>query len=227
MRTQEALTHGIARDDLSGSALREAIVRTTGSHDIPTDAELDASRSAWFAGLLPDEELWIFAYGSLVWNPTFPVAEQRRARLFGFHRSFCMSSTIDRGTKERPGLMLALDGGGAVNGIVLKMALLDREEEIRLLWRREMLSMSYRPLWVTVHTEDETIKALTFIADTQATNYIGYLPLLDSANKIAGASGLLGTNLEYLDSTYHALTERGIEDRYLRELLALCGQNRE
>lgn len=143
MRITGASTNGVAREDLVGTTLRVGITRRNGADAIASDAELDASRAAWLAELAPDRELWIFAYGSLVWNPIFPVAEQHRARLFGFHRSFCMTSTIGRGTTERPGLMLALEAGDAVDGIALKIGQQDRDEEIRLLWRREMLPLSY------------------------------------------------------------------------------------
>lgn len=226
MNTTGASTNGIAREDLVGTALRDAITRRNGVNAIPSDAELDASRAEWLADLSPDQELWVFAYGSLVWNPIFPVAEQRRARLFGFHRSFCMTSTIGRGTTERPGLMLALDNGGTVDGIALKMGQQNRDEEIRLLWRREMLPMSYRPLRLSVQTQRGPVTALTFVADPSAPSYVGNLPLVESAEIIRGAAGLLGTNLDYLDSTHHALTRHGIDDPYLRSLLALCRGNK-
>jgi cation transport protein ChaC len=222
MNTIEVRRNGVAREDLLGTGLREAITRRNGIDAIPSDRDLDASRTAWFADLSPDDDLWIFAYGSLVWNPIFPVAEQRRAHLPGFHRSFCLTSTIGRGTTERPGLMLALDGGGSVDGVALRMGRLHRDEEIRLLWRREMLPMSYEPMWATVFTDEGRIMALTFVADQNAANYVGHLPLSHTAQQIVGAAGLLGTNLDYLDSTCQALNAYGIRDAYLENLLALC-----
>ncbi|MCE2749325.1 MAG: gamma-glutamylcyclotransferase, partial [Rhodobacter sp.] len=30
--------------------------------------------------------LWVFGYGSLIWNPGFPVADRQIARLDGWHR---------------------------------------------------------------------------------------------------------------------------------------------
>lgn len=218
----EAPKNGIARIDLQGGSLREAITRRNGPNAIPSEAELDASQAAWFAHLSPDEDLWIFAYGSLVWNPIFPVAEHRQARLQGFHRAFCMTSTIGRGTIERPGLMLALEAGGVVDGVALKMNRRGRDEELRLLWHREMLSRSYEPIWARVMTDEGPITALTFIADQNAANYVGHLPLSETAKQIAGAAGLLGTNLDYLDSTYHSLSAYGIDDSYLRNLLSFC-----
>lgn len=171
---------------------------------------------------MPDQDLWIFAYGSLVWNPIFPVAEHRRARLPGFHRSFCMASTIGRGSSERPGLMLALERGGSVDGVALKMGRRGREEEIRLLWRREMLAKIYEPVWTTILTDKGPVAALTFVADQHAANYVGHLPLTETAKQIVEAAGLLGTNLDYLESTCRALSAYGIEDAYLEQLVSLC-----
>ena len=35
---------------------------------------------------------WFFGYGSLMWDPPCSAAEPHRARIFGYHRSFCVSS---------------------------------------------------------------------------------------------------------------------------------------
>jgi cation transport protein ChaC len=138
-----------------------------------------------------------------------------------------MTSTIGRGTIGRPGLMLALEDGGSVDGIALKMGRLGRDEEIRVLWRREMLAKSYEPVWTTVSTDEGPIKVLTFVADRNATNYVGRQPLRRTAEQIVGAAGLRGTNLDYLDSTYHALRAYGIEDPYLGNLLSFCRRMKE
>jgi cation transport protein ChaC len=222
MKSIDVSKNGIARKDLQGAGLREAITLRNGANAICSESELDASRAACFANLSLDQDLWIFAYGSLVWNPIFVVAEHRRARLHGFHRSFCMTSTIGRGSIGRPGLMLALESGGSVDGVALKMERLGRDEEIRLLWRREMLARSYEPVWTMVVTDEGPIEALTFVADRNAANYVGHQSMRRTAEQMAGAAGLLGTNLDYLDSTYHALRAYGIDDPYLGKLLSFC-----
>ena len=52
------------------------------------------------------DALWIFGYGSLIWNPGFAFDDRVVARLDGWHRSFCMRSIHYRGTVEVPGLGL-------------------------------------------------------------------------------------------------------------------------
>lgn len=222
MEGSDGSSNGISREHLNGTALREAIVLRAGFATICSEEELDLSRTATLSSVPGDQDIWVFGYGSLVWNPIFPVTERRRATVFGFHRAFCLESTLGRGTSARPGLMLALDLGGACAGVVLKMGSSGRDDELRLLWRREMLMRSYRAVWVRAHCDGEVITALTFVANRHASNYIGRLPVDDSAVRIAAAAGLLGTNLDYLIRTHAGLAAHGIEDPYLRRLLDLC-----
>ncbi len=189
---------------------------------IRTEAELDRLRADTFVALLPTEDLWIFGHGSQVWNPSFDVAERRPARLSGFHRSLCFKSTFERGNKDLPGLTLALDLGGACNGVALMMARTDRVKQLKRLWQHEMLTQSSRALWVRTHTPEGSVRAIAFIANRSASNYVGRLPEKDVAAHIARACGRLGANFDYLARTQAGLAEHGVSDPYLGRLLALC-----
>lgn len=213
---------GISREALQQPAFRDAFGLPSSGLIIRSDEELDHSLADTFADFGSHEDLWIFGYGSLVWNPIFDVAERRRSRVFGFHRSFCLEVMAGRGSASRPGLMLALDVGGTCSGIALQMHPDGRSDELRLLWRREMLTRSYRPRWVTAHSSDGPVRALTFVANHDASNYLGRLADVHAAARIASAAGPLGTNIDYLKRTYAALVEHGIDDAYLLRLLALC-----
>jgi cation transport protein ChaC len=68
------------------------------------------------------EDLYVFAYGSLMWDPGFRFTERRRGLLRGYHRAFCIYSHHYRGTPQSPGLVLGLDHGGACRGIVYRVA---------------------------------------------------------------------------------------------------------
>lgn len=213
---------GISREDLKGTGLRDAATQLAGDDAILSEEEIDDSMVATLSHLDEAEALWIFGYGSLIWNPIFSVEECRRGKVYGFHRSFCLESTLGRGSAKRPGMMLALDSGGACTGVAMRMAASERRAELRLLWRREMMPKSYRPAWIKVHTSDGIVTALTFVAQRQSKNYLGRLSVTDVATRIAGASGLLGTNFDYLLSTCQALERNGIHDPYLQQLLSAC-----
>ena len=158
--------------------------------------------------------LWVFGYGSLIWNPGFPVAELRIARISGWHRSFCMRSIHHRGTVEEPGLVLALDRaeGACCTGVVLRVAPGEEEPTLAALRERELVSSAYLERVLPVATEDGALQALTYVIDPDHDQYCGGLPLAQQARIIAGASGGRGPNREYLWSTMAHLAELGIGD---------------
>ena len=105
-----------------------------------TDADYEAVLRALLAGRPPSGEVWVFAYGSLIWKPACDIVERRVAVVRGWHRSFCLGwDRRFRGTKERPGLMLALDRGGACKGVVQRLPPDAVEANLGRLLRREML----------------------------------------------------------------------------------------
>jgi cation transport protein ChaC len=164
---------------------------------------------------------WVFAYGSLLWNPLFPFAEARPATLRGLHRRFCLYSLTSRGTPDRPGLVLALDRGGACTGVIYRLPAPVAVEELHLLWRREMIVGSYRPKWVGVRTGNRQLVALAFTVKHDHPQYAGKLPIDEQARVIANAAGAFGSSLDYLERTRVALVTHGIVDSYLEELAGM------
>ena len=61
--------------------------------------------------------MWVFGYGSLLWNPGFEVDDQQIGLMHDYARSFCMRSIHHRGTVENPGLVLALDEAKALAAV--------------------------------------------------------------------------------------------------------------
>lgn len=167
----------------------------------------------------PGAPVWVFGYGSLMWNPAFHFAERRAGLLHGFHRSFCMWSAGGRGTPERPGLMLALDHGGSCRGIAYRIAPEQVEEELEIVWAREMAGYAYRARWVRVRTGDDIVRALTFVIDRRYIRYAGKVPRDVQVAHLATASGRLGSGLEYLENTVAHLDELGIGDGPMHDML--------
>ena len=113
----------------------QQIAREGGGIHVLSDAELEASRRATLARA-PSDDIWVFGYGSLIWNPAFHFVERRLGTIHGWHRRFCLWTTLGRGSPDCPGLMLGLDRGGSCRGIVLRIAPEDVEVELDVLWRR-------------------------------------------------------------------------------------------
>lgn len=171
-------------------------------------------------------DLWVFAYGSLIWDPAVHVEEYRYGALSGWHRSFCMRLEGGRGSHERPGLMAALDEGGHCDGVVFRIpaALVDRETAY--MWRREMFSGSYRPVFLDVSTPQGLVEALVFVMEQNDRRYMPDLSEDESARMIAVAEGGLGPNFAYLDSLVRHLDDLGIGDDDMRRLHATASAYR-
>lgn len=167
-----------------------------------------------------DRDLWVFAYGSLMWNPGVPVAETRTARLRGFHRCFRVASTRYRGTPERPGALLGLDRGGSCRGLALRLSPGDRREALDALWKREMTGRVYRPRLVpTTLVDDGTrVRALTFVIDGDGPGGDRELDITLLARRVLEASGERGSNLDYLLETRGSLEAMGIRDAAVTRL---------
>lgn len=169
------------------------------------------------------DPLWVFAYGSLIWSPIFPSAEMRRAIAFGWHRSFCLEMENWRGSRQQPGLMLALDTGGRCDGMAFRIPDSARETAIIELVEREI---GYREdvsaiRWLNVATENGPVRALAFYAGPRGVGVRRRLPLERVAWILARACGHIGSGADYLYQTVQKLEEHGIHDRNLWKLQAL------
>ncbi|PZV39186.1 gamma-glutamylcyclotransferase [Mesorhizobium kowhaii] len=181
-----------------------------------TDAEFDDLVEQLLVEYQP-ETLWVFAYGSLIWNPEFVHVEQRPATAQGWHRSFCLKLTRWRGTRDLPALMLALDRGGSCNGIVYRLPAEDHFGQLGQLLRREIDANppTNVPRWIKVGTKEGPLIALAFVAAPDGRAYAGRQPLEQVADTLARAAGHWGSSAQYLFRTVGKLEESGIRDRNL------------
>ena len=208
----------LCRRDLELDRMRELYVAATDASRALNDEQLSASLSATLARKPKGAGWWIFAYGSLLWNPLFPVAEMRVARLRGYHRRFCIWSLASRGTPERPGLVLGLEPGGSCVGVALRLPAPLALDELHLLWRREMVVGSYRPRWVALDAGGRALTALTFVVRRDHPQYAGKLTREQQVESLACATGAFGSSADYLERTRVALIAHGIADPYLEDL---------
>jgi len=174
----------------------------------------------------PAGDLWLFAYGSLIWRPAVLDDERRPALLRGHHRQFCMWTRRFRATPERPGLMLALERGGQCHGLALRLSAATMEHDLDKVLRREMIMKpsAYLPRWLKLETARGPLTALGFIINRQSPRYTGKLSEEKTAALIAGAVGHMGSCAEYLMHMVSHLEELGLRDNRLWRLQALVAK---
>ena len=175
-----------------------------------------------------DGDVWVFAYGSLMWNPGFDYLERRPALLHGYHRAFCIYSNYYRGTDEQLGVVLGLDRGGACRGLAFQLLKDGVHEVLDYLWDREMLtwdreanSTVYKLRVTGARTASGAITCRTFVANPAHKDYAGRLPEDRIVRMIRSGVGISGTNRAYLENTVTHLDNLGIGDRRLHRLLSL------
>lgn len=188
------------------------------------DEEIEASRLA-VLGDHPDGcDLWVYSYGSLMWDPGFHFAEVRLADVEGHQRRFTLKINLGRGSQDYPALMLSLEPQqGRCHGLAFRVAANSVHAETAILWRREMLRGGYAPALMPMTTPQGPITALAFVSNPSHPSYVGELPLAETAKMIATGKGVLGTNREYLEQLATQLQVLGIEDLYVAQLLAQIG----
>lgn len=166
-----------------------------------------------------NNDVWIFAYGSLMWNPMVDFDRRDVATLHEWHRSFCLSMTIGRGSPEMPGRMLALEAGGHTTGLALRLTPNTMREDLKAVWIREMVLGSYRPTWAPVTLECGIhTHAIAFVANTAGEQYRTDSCISAVAPLIAAATGQIGSNAEYVFRLYDSLSQCGLHDRYIEAL---------
>ena len=169
------------------------------------------------------DDLWVFAYASLIWRPEMEVTEQRLARVHGWHRALAMWSRINRGTPERPGLVFALLGGGSCQGLVLRVPRAHAAQALDMLWEREMPMRVYTPRWLVSHTAQGPVQALAFTLPKSSPSHTGKLSPAQYRDIFSQTQGgRYGNTLDYARQTQSALQALGIQDQALNALLTFA-----
>jgi glutathione-specific gamma-glutamylcyclotransferase len=163
-----------------------------------------------------DATIWVFGYGSLMWNPGFPHLRAVQARMHGVRRALCIRSTHYRGTPQSPGLVFGLDRGGSCHGVAFEVAAADREAVLTYLRAREQISMVYhevvRPARLAT---GEMVAALVYVANQGHEQYAGGLSFEETLAIIRQSAGEMGPNIDYVTATLKRLHDMGIRDRAL------------
>lgn len=219
----------LTRENIKSGVLQDMIKAGGALLPLLTDEELEKSWTETLANR-PESvrrdggDIWVFGYGSLIWNPAFHFVEKRIARLTGYHRRFCLWTHLGRGTPEQPGMVLGLERGGSCVGVAFRIAAAAVQDEVEIIWRREMVSGAYHPRWTKLSTEEGPVTAVTFVINPDHPRYACKPPESEIVASLANAAGPLGAARDYLDNTVDHLDELGIRDRGLRRLRRLVSE---
>ena len=203
----------LTRDKLIDGSFRSGLKMP--SHLSWSEADIERSLGETLRAR-PAGAIWVFAYGSLMWNPLLAFDEQRTATLDGWQRSFCVRSISGRGSPERPGRILALEPGGRGQGVALRLNDDQAASELRLLWTREMSSGDYHPIWAPLALDDgREVAAIVFVINPEQPLYESDATVATVARIVADAAGVFGPNADYIHALDAALADRGLRDPYV------------
>ena len=211
----------LTRDSILSGKIHEIVKAEDSSMRLLTEEERRESLLSMFSDRKINQDVWIFGYGSLIWNPAIHFERKDIMTIYGFHRKFCLKTYLGRGNKEAPGLVLGLDHGGSCRGIAFKIPAKIAAHELEIIWRREMLSGSYIPRCLNGKINGISVKALGFVVNKQEDRYVGDLTDVETATLISKANGFLGTCADYLINTSEHLEDLGIPDKKLSHLVKL------
>jgi glutathione-specific gamma-glutamylcyclotransferase len=212
---------GITRHDIERDVSREAIKNSPMAGHMLSDADMQASLDAMLVNWNGSDDVYVFGYGSLIWNPCMEHSGRIAGTVRGYHRRFCLWSNVYRGTPEKPGLVLGLDLGGAVRGMLFRLSAKIARKELELLWRREMFGGSYVARWLKAKTEEGEVNAIGFVINHQSKSYAARLSDDEVVEKLATCCGRYGSGADYLAQTAASLRAAGLDDPHLDRLCDL------
>jgi glutathione-specific gamma-glutamylcyclotransferase len=215
---------GITRADIERDIYRDAIKNSPHASKLLTEEAMRASLDEMLADWNGVDDVFVFGYGSLIWNPCMEHSGRLIGTVRGYHRRFCLWSNVYRGTPENPGLVLGLDLGGAVRGILFRLDARVARRELELLWRREMFGGSYVARWLKAKTDDGNVQAIGFVINHNAPSYAGKLSDEAVVQKLATCRGRYGSGADYLAQTAASLRAAGLEDKHLDRLCDMLAQ---
>lgn len=209
----------LTREAILDGSIRDRIRAAEPSLRLVTDEELHAT----VRGLLenrPDGggDVWLFAYGSLIWNPTIHFVERQCATVKGYHRRYCLWTRMGRGTHDCPGLTLALERGGTCCGVAYRIGAEIAAQELEVVVRREIITGAYVARWLRMTTSHGPGWGIAFVINRAHERYAGLLPEARVIETVATAKGPLGACATYLFNTVAHLEALGIRDRRLFRL---------
>ncbi len=172
---------------------------------------------------------WIFGYGSLVWRPGFPFAEQRPAAIVGWARRFWQGSTDHRGVPGAPGRVVTLvaEPGARCAGTAYRVDDDVIAGVIETLEHREKGGYRREDIEIVLSGgAPARVAGVVYMATPGNPNYLGPAPLDRIAAQVRTSSGPSGHNIEYVTRLAQSLRRMNAEDAHVfaleRLVIGVC-----
>ncbi len=184
-----------------------------------SNEDLNNSIKKILQGRCLDDGIWLFGYGSLMWNPDFEMVDKISGEIEGYHRKLCLKSLVYRGTPDYHGLVFGLEIGYSCQGMCFRIAPEKVKTELMKVWKREMFAGTYIPKWVKVKINQSYISAVTFVINKKHDHYLPNLEFKEVVKRVVRAKGKRGSCQDYVKNTIKHLKKFGLRDKYLDTLL--------
>ncbi|MDC2964520.1 gamma-glutamylcyclotransferase [Gammaproteobacteria bacterium] len=160
-------------------------------------------------------EIWVFGYGSIMWNPGFRYERKRTCFLKGWERRFWQESSDHRGTLSMPGRVATIirKKNNRCWGVAYNVAKLDANEVLQKLDARERNGYE-RMETVATSCLGYSFECLTYVAKPNNPYYSEEDSLHSIAKQAALAKGPSGANREYIMLIIQELRRLGVYERH-------------
>lgn len=173
--------------------------------------------------------MWIFAYGSLIFRPSFPFLERRPAWVHGYARRFWQGSPDHRGTPESPGRVATLvpAEGETCGGCAYRIDRVNADVILAELDHREKAGFDRVMLPLLDGASGAVFaEGLTYVAREDNPHFLGPLEEKLIAEHVTKSHGPSGPNLEYVQRLHDALRELGVVDPHVEAIVRHFGTPR-
>ena len=171
-------------------------------------------------------KVWIFGYGSLIWNPGFTFEQRQVGYIRGWARRFYQGSPDHRGIPGSPGRVVTLvaDTQSVCWGVAYQVAGESLESIFSYLDEREQggfrrHQVDFYPKTTTTDAPTPSVtKAAVYIAQDDNPHYLGPASVPEMVHQIFHSRGPSGLNRDYLFRLAESLRGLGVTDVHVTEL---------
>ena len=163
------------------------------------------------------QQIWVFAYGSLMWRPGFDAPAPLTAVVTGWSRRLWQGSPDHRGTPQLPGRVATLvrNPNARCLGLAYAVQGPPAQAVLAAIDVREQGGYQRQQVMMTLGPARTQTPALTWVGMPDNRWFLGDAPLPQMVQTIRHARGDSGTNADYVVRLHQTLTGLGHADPHV------------